>query len=166
MTLKNRRWAMVFPGQGSQNVGMVRDLLSTELGLERAQTTRKKFSVDLVTLMQEGPREHLDQTTNTQPALFWVSAVLWDLWRALGGPEPAFLAGHSLGEYSACYASGMLDFWDGLELVKTRGFCMQQAVPEGTGAMAAVVGLDDAVLQKICETASQERWLYWRTLMR
>lgn len=148
--------AFVFPGQGSQAVGML-----AELGAQHA-VIRETFAeasaalgYDLWALTQEGPAELLNQTDKTQPAILAASVALWRLWRAEGGAQPAFVAGHSLGEYSALVAAGSLAFADAVKLVELRGQLMQQAVPAGQGGMAAILGLDDDTVRAACAEAAQ-----------
>ncbi len=148
--------AFVFPGQGSQAVGML-----AELGAQHA-SIRETFAeasaalgYDLWALTQEGPAEQLNQTDKTQPAILAASIALWRLWLAEGGAQPAFVAGHSLGEYSALVAAGSLAFADAVKLVELRGQLMQQAVPAGQGGMAAILGLDDDAVRAACAEAAQ-----------
>lgn len=148
--------AFVFPGQGSQVVGML-----AELGAQHA-VIRETFAeasaalgYDLWALTQEGPAELLNQTDKTQPAILAASVALWRLWLAERGAQPAFVAGHSLGEYSALVAAGSLAFADAVKLVELRGQLMQQAVPAGQGGMAAILGLDDDAVRAACAEAAQ-----------
>lgn len=148
--------AFVFPGQGSQAVGML-----AELGAQHA-VIRETFAeasaalgYDLWALTQDGPTELLNQTDKTQPAILAASVALWRLWQAEGGAQPAFVAGHSLGEYSALVAAGSLAFADAVKLVELRGQLMQQAVPAGQGGMAAILGLDDDAVRAACAEAAQ-----------
>jgi [acyl-carrier-protein] S-malonyltransferase len=144
--------AMVFPGQGSQAVGM----LKAYAGLAEIEETRKEaeraLGADFVRLLDEGPAEALNQTVNTQPAMVTAGYAAYRAWRALGGPAPDLVAGHSLGEYSALTAAGALDFKDTLPLVRFRAQAMQEAVPAGQGAMAAILNLaDDQVIAACAE---------------
>lgn len=148
--------AFVFPGQGSQSLGML-----AELGAQHA-IVRDTFAeasaalgYDLWALVQEGPEERLNQTDKTQPAILTASIALWRLWQAEGGVQPAYVAGHSLGEYSALVAAGSLAFADAVKLVERRGQLMQEAVPAGTGGMAAILGLEDADVLAACAEAAQ-----------
>ena len=147
--------AMVFPGQGSQSVGM----LKAYEGLPEVDAVRAQASAALgdgfLTILDEGPAEQLGLTVNTQPAMVTAGIAAYRAWRALGGPAPAIVAGHSLGEYSALVASGVLLFGDALPLVKYRAQCMQDAVPAGTGAMAAILGLEDDAARAACAEAAQ-----------
>ncbi|KJJ99955.1 malonyl CoA-ACP transacylase [Pseudomonas sp. 21] len=148
--------AFVFPGQGSQSLGML-----AELGAQHA-IVRDTFAeasaalgYDLWALVQDGPEERLNQTDKTQPAILTVSIALWRLWQSEGGVLPAYVAGHSLGEYSALVAAGSLAFADAVKLVERRGQLMQEAVPAGTGGMAAILGLEDADVLAACAEAAQ-----------
>lgn len=145
--------AMVFPGQGSQAVGM----LAAYAGLPEIDAVRAEVRAALgdafLKLLDEGPAEALALTTNTQPAMLAAGVAAWRAWRALGGPAPAIVAGHSLGEYAALVASGSLSFADALPLVRFRAQSMQEAVPEGVGAMAAILMLDDGVVRAACAEA-------------
>ena len=147
--------AFLFPGQGSQAVGMMKDLMARA---EVADTFREASAVlgyDLRKLVEEGPAEQLNQTVHTQPAMLAAGVATWRAWRALGGAEPAFLAGHSLGEYTALVAAQALELADALELVRYRAEVMQEAVPEGVGAMAAILGLEDDAVREVCAQAAQ-----------
>ena len=147
--------AFLFPGQGSQAVGMMKDLMGRA---EVADTFREAMAVlgyDLRKLVEEGPAEQLNLTLHTQPAMLAAGVAVFRAWRALGGAEPAFLAGHSLGEYTALVAAQALEFADALALVSFRAQVMQEAVPEGTGAMAAILGLEDDAVREACAQAAQ-----------
>ncbi|HSH49982.1 MAG TPA: ACP S-malonyltransferase [Halomonas sp.] len=148
--------ALIFPGQGSQQVGMLRELA------ERYSVVRTTFSeagdalgYDLWQVVQEGPAESLNATACTQPALLAAGVAVWRVWQELEGPRPGVMAGHSLGEYSAMVCAGVMSFADGVRLVRLRGEAMQEAVPVGEGAMAAILGLDDAAVEQACEQAAQ-----------
>ena len=148
-------FSTVFPGQGSQSVGMLADLAAAYP--EVAQTfdeANDALGLDLWRLVQEGPAEELDRTENTQPAMLAAGVAVWRVWRSQGGPVPVSMAGHSLGEYSALVASGALGFSAAVGLVAQRGRFMQEAVPAGTGAMAAVLGLEDAAVCDVCSQAA------------
>ncbi|MBC6428844.1 MAG: ACP S-malonyltransferase [Cellvibrionales bacterium] len=151
----------VFPGQGSQHVGMLAELavqhpLITETFTQASQI----LDQDLWALCQQGSEEELGRTEVTQPLLLTASVALWRLWRQLDGPSPAVLAGHSLGEWSALVCAGAIEFADALRLVRQRGRYMQAAVPVGTGAMLAVIGLDDSAVAEACAgAAGQDRGL-------
>jgi len=146
---------MVFPGQGSQSVGMLR----AYAGLPGVDAVRAAAAAalggDFLQLLDDGPAEQLNLTVNTQPAMLTAAIAAYGAWRALGGPAPAIVAGHSLGEYSALVAAGALRFADALPLVRYRAQAMQEAVPEGKGAMAAILGLDDDAARAACAEAAQ-----------
>lgn len=145
--------AMVFPGQGSQAVGMLAAYAGLpEIDAVRAEV-RAALGGDFLKLLDEGPAEALALTTNTQPAMLAAGVAAWRAWRALGGPAPAIVAGHSLGEYAALVACGSLAFADALPLVRFRAQSMQEAVPEGVGAMAAILMLDDDAVRAACAEA-------------
>ncbi|MDQ6645928.1 MAG: ACP S-malonyltransferase [Pseudomonadota bacterium] len=148
--------AFVFPGQGSQSVGMLADLAAVhpEVRATFAEASQGA-SFDLWTLAMDGPEEQLNRTENTQPALLAASVAVWRVWQKLGGAQPAQLAGHSLGEYSALVAGGALSLHDAAALVAERGRLMQAAVPAGVGAMAAILGGDDAQIAAVCEQVAQ-----------
>lgn len=152
--------AFVFPGQGSQSVGMLAELAEMEIA-SGSRCVREAFEeasdgagVDLWALSQGGPEEQLNRTEFTQPALLAAGVAVWRLWCARGGARPAVMTGHSLGEYSALVASGALSLREAAHLVRIRGQLMQDAAPEGRGAMAAVLGVDDDVVIAACEEAS------------
>jgi len=148
--------AFVFPGQGSQSLGMLAQHgAERPLILQSFSEASEALGYDLWALIQQGPEERLNQTDKTQPAILAASIALWRLWLAEGGVAPAYVAGHSLGEYSALVAAGCLDFADALRLVELRGQLMQQAVPVGQGGMAAILGLDDADVIAACAEAAQ-----------
>lgn len=147
--------AMVFPGQGSQSVGMLRGyagLPGVDAVLAEAAAA---LGADFVRLLDEGPAEQLNMTINTQPAMVTAGVAAYRAWRASGGPAPAIVAGHSLGEYTALVAAGAIEFRDCLPLVRHRAEAMQEAVPAGEGAMAAILGLDDDAVRAACAEASQ-----------
>ena len=150
------QFAFVFPGQGSQTVGMLSGMAAQYPVIE--ETFREASAVlgyDLWALVQQGPAEELNKTWQTQPALLTASVALWRVWQQQGGKTPALMAGHSLGEYSALVCAGVIAFADAVKLVELRGKLMQDAVPEGTGAMSAIIGLDDAAIANACEEAAQ-----------
>ena len=149
-------FAIVFPGQGSQSVGMLADLASVFPQVrETFEEASDAIGTDLWVLSQEGPAEDLNRTENTQPAMLSAGIAVWQIWQDQSGPQPALLAGHSLGEYSALVAAGVLAFADAVRLVRERGRLMQTAVPAGEGAMAAILGLDDDQVRAICAEAAQ-----------
>ncbi len=148
--------AFVFPGQGSQSLGMLSELGAQQhVIIDTFAEASAALGYDLWALTQQGPEEQLNQTDKTQPAILAASVALWRLWQAEGGPRPAFVAGHSLGEYSALVAAGNLPFADAVKLVELRGQLMQQAVPAGQGGMAAILGLEDADVLAACAEAAQ-----------
>lgn len=147
--------ACVFPGQGSQRVGMLAAMAEAEpLVHEAFQEASEVLGYDLWRLAQTGPQEALNLTERTQPLILSASVALWRVWCARGGPRPAFMAGHSLGEFSALVCAGSLAFSDAVRLVRNRGAYMQEAVPVGQGAMAAILGLDDALIEEACSEAA------------
>jgi len=147
--------AFVFPGQGSQSVGMLAELSELHPVVREAFAEASEGAgVDLWALSQAGPEEQLNRTEYTQPALLAAGIAVWRAWQAHGGAQPALLAGHSLGEYAALVAAGALSLADGAHLVRIRGQLMQDAAPAGTGAMAAVLGADDALVEDVCRAAS------------
>ncbi|CAG8865364.1 Malonyl CoA-acyl carrier protein transacylase [Pseudomonas fluorescens] len=148
--------AFVFPGQGSQSLGMLAELGDQyPLVIETFKEASEALGYDLWALIQNGPEVQLNQTDKTQPAILTASIALWRLWQSQGGAQPAFVSGHSLGEYSALVAAGSLTLKDAVRLVERRGQLMQEAVPAGQGAMAAILGLDDADVVAICAQAAQ-----------
>ncbi len=149
-------FAAVFPGQGSQSVGMLSAWAEGQPVI--AQTFREAsdaLGYDLWRVVIEGPDAELNRTEVTQPAMLAAGVAAWRAWQAEGGPMPLCMAGHSLGEYTALVCAGSIDFADGVRLVAERGRLMQAAVPEGQGAMAAVLGLEDDVVRAACLDASQ-----------
>ncbi|HJS92362.1 MAG TPA: ACP S-malonyltransferase [Steroidobacteraceae bacterium] len=152
-------FGFVFPGQGSQSVGMLAALVPAAGSGSVIRDTFAEASAmlgyDLAQLVAQGPAERLNRTECTQPAMLAVSIATWRLWREVGGPEPQVVCGHSLGEFSALVAAGALDYAAAIDLVRFRGQVMQEAVPEGTGAMAAILGLDDAQVIEACREAAQ-----------
>ena len=147
--------AMVFPGQGSQSVGMLQAYAGLPGVDEVRATAAKILGEPFVRLLDEGPAEQLALTVNTQPAMLAAGVAAFRAWRALGGPQPDFVAGHSLGEYSALVAAEALSLEDALPLVRFRAQCMQEAVPEGLGAMAAILGLDDEGVRAACAESAE-----------
>ncbi len=144
-------FAILFPGQGSQSVGMLAALADRHACVrETIDEASTVLGRDFWSLTQAGPDEELNRTERTQPALLAAGVATWRVWQEVGGAMPAFMAGHSLGEYSALVAAGSLAFGDALRLVERRGQLMQQAVPEGRGAMAAIVGLEDDAVATLC----------------
>ena len=145
-------YALLFPGQGSQAVGMLKALgeARAEVAATFAEAS-EALGFDLAALVRDGPKDTLDRTENTQPALLAAGIAVWRVWQAEAAPAPLALAGHSLGEYTALVAAGSLGFADALRLVALRGRLMQAAVPEGQGGMVAVIGLDDAAVGALCQ---------------
>lgn len=148
-------FAFVFPGQGSQSVGMMGAYGESAIVRKTFDEASAALGEDLWTMVAEGPAELLSQTVNTQPVMLTAGVAAWRLWNEKGGRAPSVVAGHSLGEYSALVAAGALSFADAVPLVRLRARAMQDAVPVGTGAMAAVLGLDDAGIAAACAEAAQ-----------
>ena len=147
--------AFVFPGQGSQAVAMLADLVGESIVIDTFAEASAVLGYDLWDLVQNDDQGQLNQTHITQPALLTASVALWRLWCQRGGQQPAYMAGHSLGEYSALVCAGAISFADAVALVKARGEFMQAAVPAGTGAMAAIIGLDDGAIAVACEASAE-----------
>jgi [acyl-carrier-protein] S-malonyltransferase len=147
--------AMVFPGQGSQSVGMMSGYADYPVVEATFAEAGRALGEDLWTLVAEGPGQTLNQTVNTQPAMLTADVAVFRAWLAAGGSQPTVVAGHSLGEYAALVAAGAIAFADAVPLVRFRAQAMQQAVPEGVGAMAAVMNLDDAAIAAACAEAAQ-----------
>ena len=152
-----KKFAMVFPGQGSQTVGMLAELAGDyPIVQETFKQASEVLGYDLWQLVQEGPAEELNKTWQTQPALLAASVAVYRVWQQkYPALKPEVMAGHSLGEYSALVCAGVLDFQDAVKLVELRGKLMQQAVPEGTGAMYAIIGLDNDAIINACKQAEQ-----------
>lgn len=150
--------AIVFPGQGSQTLGMLSDIASEHaIVQETFAQASNVLGYDLWALVQDGPSEDLNRTDRTQPALLAASVAIWRVWNEQNGKQPEFLAGHSLGEYSALVCAGAIAFEDAIKLVELRGQYMLEAVPEGTGSMAAIIGLDDDAIATACGDAAQDQ---------
>ncbi|AJA44085.1 [acyl-carrier-protein] S-malonyltransferase [Frischella perrara] len=150
------KFAMVFPGQGSQEIGMLKELSEVyPIVQEIFSEASSVLGYDLWNLVQEGSAEKLGQTWITQPALLAASVAIFKVWQQKEGAKPDFMAGHSLGEYSALVCAGVIEFRDAIKLVELRGKLMQEAVPVGTGAMYAIIGLDNDVVVKACKEAAQ-----------
>src|SRR6202163_2686766 len=147
--------AIVFPGQGSQAVGMMAGYTEHPAVLETFVEASQVLEQDLWALVQDGPAEVLNQTVNTQPVMLTADVAVYRAWRAAGGAEASVMAGHSLGEYAALVAAGSIAFADALPLVRFRAQAMQDAVPQGIGAMAAIMGLDDEGVVAACAEAAQ-----------
>lgn len=151
-------FAVVFPGQGSQSLGMLANLNDIYPHIKQTFTEASdKLGYDIWTLTQHGPVDRLNATACTQPALLAAGVAIWRVWQAQGGRAPAVMAGHSLGEYTALVCAGTLDFSDAVKLVEFRGQAMQAAVPSGTGAMAAILGLADEAVVAACSEAAQDQ---------
>jgi [acyl-carrier-protein] S-malonyltransferase len=149
------KFAFVFPGQGSQSVGMLTAYGAAAPISETLAEASDVLGQDLAAMIADGPAELLNQTVNTQPAMLAAGVAVYRLWQSQGGPAPAMMAGHSLGEYTALVCAGALDFSDAVKLVRLRAEAMQSAVPEGVGAMAAVLGLDDDAVRAVCAEAAE-----------
>jgi len=147
--------AFVFPGQGSQALGMLADFADNQVVQETFAQASEALGYDVWQLISQGPVEKLNATNYTQPALLTASVAMWRLWQSTSDVQPAYLAGHSLGEYSALVCAGVLSLTDAVKLVEKRGEYMQASVPEGVGAMAAIIGLDDESIIKACQEAEQ-----------
>ncbi len=148
-------WAIVFPGQGSESLGMLASLAAEEPVRATFAEASDILGYDLWALVQAGPEERLHATENTQPAMLAAGIALWRLWLRRGGGMPAAVTGHSLGEFTALVCAGALEFATAVDLVHFRGRVMQEAVPVGTGAMAAILGLDDARVAEACRAAAE-----------
>ena len=151
------KFALVFPGQGSQSLGMMAAYGDESVVRATFDEASAALGRDLWQLASDGPAEALNQTVNTQPLMLTAGIAVYRLWQSLGGPEPMLVAGHSLGEYAALVASGALTLKDAVPLVELRAKAMQEAVPAGQGAMAAVLGLDaESIIAACCESAQGE----------
>jgi [acyl-carrier-protein] S-malonyltransferase len=144
------KFAFVFPGQGSQSVGMMKEYADFPAVRETFAEASDILAQDFWAMVNDGPADKLNLTLNTQPVMLMAGIAVYRAWESLAGAKPAFMAGHSLGEYSALVAAGTLTFADALPLVRFRAEAMQQAVPEGTGGMAAILGLDDDAVRAVC----------------
>jgi [acyl-carrier-protein] S-malonyltransferase len=147
--------AIVFPGQGSQSVGMMAGFADLPIVEKTFQQANAILGIDLWSMVRDGPAEALNQTVNTQPVMLVAGVACWRAWREKQGPMPAWLAGHSLGEYSALVAAESIRFEDALPLVRFRAQAMQEAVPEGTGGIAAILGVDEDTTREVCREAAQ-----------
>jgi [acyl-carrier-protein] S-malonyltransferase len=148
--------AFVFPGQGSQSVGMLNDLAASYPEVKHTfEQASDALGKDLWSIVAEGPEEELNQTHNTQPAMLAAGVAVWQVWCKHSSIRPAWMAGHSLGEYTALVCSDALSFEDGIKLVAARGRLMQEAVPPGVGAMAAILGLEDHQVVQVCANAAE-----------
>ena len=149
------KFAFVFPGQGSQAVGMLKGFAGNPVVVETLAEASDAIQMDIAKLIAEGPKEALDLTTNTQPVMLSASVAFYRAWIAAGGAEPEVVAGHSLGEFSALVAAGVIPFSDAVRLVRFRAQAMQEAVPIGQGGMAAILGLSDEDVIAACVEAAQ-----------
>lgn len=150
-----KKFAFVFPGQGSQSIGMLNGFADNVVVRQTIAEASEALQFDLARLIGEGPKEDLDLTTNTQPIMLAAAVAFYRAWIAAGGAIPSLVAGHSLGEYSALVASGVIPFHDAVRLVRFRAQAMQEAVPVGQGGMAAILGLSDDVVLEICAASAQ-----------
>lgn len=148
-------FALVFPGQGSQSIDMMQPFADSAIVRDTFAEASDAVGQDLWQLVAEGPAEALNATVNTQPVMLTAGYAVYRLWRERGGTQPAMMAGHSLGEYTALVAAGVIAFRDAVPLVRFRAQAMQEAVPIGTGAMAAILGLEDQAVRDACNEASQ-----------
>jgi [acyl-carrier-protein] S-malonyltransferase len=149
------KFAFIFPGQGSQSLGMMAAYGASAIIRNTFDEASQALGRDLWRLVNDGPAEDLNQTVNTQPLMLTAGIAVWRLWLDKGGPLPATMAGHSLGEYAALVAAGVLTLTDAVPLVELRAKAMQEAVPAGTGAMAAILGIDAALVKAACVEAAQ-----------
>lgn len=148
--------AFVFPGQGSQAVGMLADMAAADpVVLQTYEEASQALGYDLWKVAQNGPADELNRTDVTQPAMLAAGVAMWRIWRNAGGANPSVMAGHSLGEYTALVCAGAMEFTAAVGLVADRGRYMQEAVPAGEGAMAAILGLDDQAVIEVCESAAE-----------
>lgn len=153
--MNKKHLAFIFPGQGSQKIGMLADVADRfSVVAETFAEASDALGYDLWDLCQNGQQEAINQTERTQPLLLTASVALWRVWRERGGAQPSLMAGHSLGEWSALVCADSVDFADAVKLVRMRGAFMQEAVPEGHGAMAAIIGLDDKVIDEVCRQSA------------
>ncbi|PXW86785.1 [acyl-carrier-protein] S-malonyltransferase [Nitrosomonas sp. Nm84] len=150
------KFAFVFPGQGSQSIGMMNGYVDLPIIQETFQEASDILKQDFWSMVNSGPVEDLNLTVNTQPLMLIAGIAVYRAWISLGGAKPALLAGHSLGEYTALVAAEVLSFADALTLVRFRAQAMQHAVPEGIGGMAAVLGLDDEIIRTVCHDITQQ----------
>lgn len=149
------KFAFVFPGQGSQSVSMMNGFVALPVVRQTFAEASEALGQDLWSLVAQGSDSALNQTVNTQPVMLTAGVAVYRAWEDLHGPEPAVMAGHSLGEYSALVASGAIGFADALRIVRLRAQAMQEAVPEGTGGIAAILGLEDEAVGAVCREAAQ-----------
>ncbi|MES2932539.1 MAG: ACP S-malonyltransferase [Pseudomonadota bacterium] len=154
MTINSKKFALVFPGQGSQAVGMLNGFAENQVVQNTVAEASEALKFDLAKLISEGPKEELDLTSNTQPVMLTAAVACYRAWISAGGKVPAVVAGHSLGEYSALVAAGVIAFSDAVPLVRFRAQAMQEAVPVGLGGMAAILGLSDDDVRAVCIEAA------------
>jgi [acyl-carrier-protein] S-malonyltransferase len=147
--------SFVFPGQGSQSIGMMKGYSELPIVKDTFTEASDILHEDFWAMVNNGPPDSLNLTTNTQPLMLMSGIAVYRAWKSLGGADPAVIAGHSLGEYTALVVSGVMTYEDALSMVRFRGKVMQQAVPEGIGKMAAILGLDDNVIQTICNEVTR-----------
>jgi [acyl-carrier-protein] S-malonyltransferase len=148
------KFSFVFPGQGSQAIGMLNGFAGNAVVSQTVEEASDALQFDLGKLINEGPKEELDLTTNTQPVMLTAAVAFYRAWLAAGGRAPSVVAGHSLGEYSALVAAGVIDLRDAVQLVRFRAKAMQEAVPVGQGGMAAILGLSDDEVRAVCAEAA------------
>lgn len=151
------KFAFVFPGQGSQAIGMLQGFADNSVVKETVAEASDALGLDLAALIEHGPKEALDLTTNTQPVMLTAAIAMYRAWIAAGGAAPSFVAGHSLGEYSALVAAGGIAFRDAVPLVRFRAQAMQEAVPVGIGGMAAILGLTDDQVRQACSESAHDQ---------
>ena len=154
---KDPKLAIVFPGQGSQTIGMLDNLITIDKkAREIVNIASDVLGYDILKIISDGPKEKLDSTEVTQPAILLTSYVTWLLWKHESNAIPSVLAGHSLGEYTALLCADIISFEDAIMIVSKRGKYMQQSVPDSTGAMAAILGLDDSLIEQLCSNAAED----------
>ena len=154
---KDPKLAIVFPGQGSQPIGMLDNLITIDKkAREIVNIASDVLGYDILKIISDGPKEKLDSTEVTQPAILLTSYVTWLLWKHESNAIPSVLAGHSLGEYTALLCADIISFEDAIMIVSERGKYMQQSVPDSTGAMAAILGLDDSLIEQLCSNAAED----------
>jgi [acyl-carrier-protein] S-malonyltransferase len=156
MNEQTNNLAFIFPGQGSQSLGMLKDLANSHIEIKHTfEQASEALSIDLWAIVTDGPEEALNQTQNTQPVMLAAGYAVWDVWCKHSAIRPKWMAGHSLGEYTALVCSGALSFEEGIKLVAVRGKLMQEAVPAGIGSMAAILGLEDQQVVNICAQVAE-----------
>ena len=154
---KDPKLAIVFPGQGSQTIGMLDNLITIDKkAREIVNIASDVLGYDILKIISDGPKEKLDSTEVTQPAILLTSYVTWLLWKHESNTIPSDLAGHSIGEYTALLCADIISFEDAIMIVSERGKYMQQSVPDSTGAMAAILGLDDSLIEQLCSNAAED----------